>query len=408
MIEAILRLTRSRKWIAIIVGAIALLHGWWILRYGMRWGADITRFSEWGDHLIAHHFNVLEYLRATPFVAPSVLYVAWVTVVAAAKVIAGSNWGMVVVALNWGAVITIAWLVLDTVRRLTSSAVAVTVAGVLLANFEMLTFVSFPGSDILFLALVTVVLVLSLRVAERPAAWTVIGGTGVVLLACLFRPAAPPLVVIWIVALLWPRLGPSARRWVVPVIALLIVVAALLQAAVMQDATRWPFSALREWFRYLKADYDQGAIILGRPETWVAPPSTYGDYLAMIFRRWAYFFAILMDDYSRLHKIANFIYFIPAYGLALAGVVLRPANARRTAATLLFLAVLVTSAFHGLQEVDYDHRYRLPIFPPLIVLAGLGAAEIVRRTSRDRSTLTSATSVQPASRNAASTSTTAP
>jgi hypothetical protein len=366
--------TRPRTLIAVVVGVIAVLYGWWILHYGVKWGEDIGRFSQWGDSLLAARFNVVEYLQQTRFVAYAVLYLAWIAVVAAAKFIAGSEWQVVVVALNWAAIVLIAWLVLTTVWRLTSSAVAVAVAGLFLANFETLTFVSFAGSDILFLALATIVLVLSIRVAERPSARTAIVGTAVLLLACFFRPAAPPLIVVWIVALLWPRLGTRARSWIVPAIAMLIVLAALLQAAWMQDTARWPFRFLRAWYAYLKADYDAGMIVCGRFETYVKRPVTYADYLAMIVRRWLYFFAITLRDYSKLHKIVNVAYFLPLYALAIAGVLRRSA-----ASTLLLVAVLATSAFHGMQEVDYDYRYRLPALPPLIMLAAFGAADLTRR-----------------------------
>jgi hypothetical protein len=350
---------------SLIVG-LALLHGWWILSHGMHWGEDIDRFSRWGDALVARHFNPVTYLRDVRFVAPPVLYLGWVYVVAVAKVIAGSNWGWVILLLNWLAVMLIAWLVLTTVWRLTSSLIAVVVAGALLASFEILMLVNFPQSDILFLALATVVIVLAVRVAEEPSRRLMIGGTVTLLFACVFRPAAAPLVVIWLVALL----GKHARRWVVPAILL----ATLLFAAIMQDASRWPFSPLHRWFGFLRVDYEKGTIVVGRPETWVAQPSSYIDYLAMIYRRWAYFFAIALDGYSKLHKIANFFYFIPAYVLALVALI----RQRTAAIFMLFLAILVFSAFHGMQEVDYDHRYRLPILPPLIILASVGISRMLK------------------------------
>jgi len=178
--------------------------------------------------------------------------------------------------------------------------------------------------------------------------------------------------------LLWPRLGAGVRRWIVPAIAVLLVIGTFLLAAVMQDVARWPFTILRGWFAYLKIDYDKGMIAVGRPETWVSPPSQYLDFLAMIYRRWLYFFAITLSGYSKLHNLANVLYFVPAYALAAAALFLR----RTAATTLLFLAILVTSAFHGMQEVDFDHRYRLPILPPLIMLAAIGAMEIRQRFAR--------------------------
>lgn len=360
-----------RRLIPILVAAIALLYGLWILHYGILWGADIDRLSAWADALVAHRFNFASYLRETPFVAPPILYLGFITVVAVAKVLAGSNWPVLIVALNWAAVILTASLVLTTVRRVTAPTLAVIVAAVLLVNFEMLQFTTFPMTDVLFLGIATVVVVMSLRVAEQPSTRAILGGTVALLIACVFRPAAAPLVVVWIVALLWPRVGLRT-------IVALMVVAILLFAALMHDVTRWPFSALRSWVVYIHGSYAAGTIVTGRPETWVAPPVGYIDYLAMIARRWLAFFAPTMSGYSTLHNVANLLYFIPVYGLALAAVFLR----RTAATTLLLIAILATSAFHGMQEVDYDHRYRLPVLPSLILLASIGTVEVARRCGR--------------------------
>jgi hypothetical protein len=362
---------RSTRLIPILVAAIALLYGGWILHYGILWGEDIDRLSRWADGLVAHHFHFVSFLHDTRFVAPPILYLGFITVVAVAKVVAGSDWPLLIVVLNWAAVILNASLVLTTVRRVTSSVFAVVVAAVLLVNFEMLQFTCYPMTDVLFLGIATTVLVMSLRVAEQPSARAILGGTAALLVACMFRPAAAPLVVVWVVALLWPRIGLRT-------IAALIVLSILLFAALMHDITLWPFTLLRRWVDYIHGSYARGTIVTGRPETSVAPPVGYMDYLAMILRRWLSFFAPTMSSYSTLHKLANLLYFIPLYCLALAAAFLR----RSAATTLLLIAILATSAFHGMQEVDYDHRYRLPVLPPLIMLASIGTVEVARRCGR--------------------------
>ena len=380
MVETIFRVMRSRPWIAVLVAVIGGIYLSWILRYGLKWGTDVGTYSAWADGLIACRFNYAEYLQRIHFVVPPVLYLGWVTTVAVAKLIGGDQWQTVIVALNWLAMIGIASLLLTTVRRLTSSAIAVTVTAVLLVNFDILTFIGFPLSDILFLAIVSVILVLAIRIAEQRTPMAVIGGTASVLVACIFRPTAAPIVVVWLLALLWPSLSPKIRRWIVPALVLLIIVAVLLHAAIMQDVTRWPFDTGRSYVAYLENNYHNGVIICGRPDTFAAAPAGYADYVRMTFRRWASFFAIVVGDYSRFHKIANVLYLVPAYTLALAALLLRPATSQRKAATtLLAVMILAVSAFHGMQEVDFDHRYRLPIFPALIMLAGFGAAEIARR-----------------------------
>ena len=350
---------RGRQCIPAIAVAIALLYAAWVLRQGVSWGGDVDRFSQWADALLANRFGDVR-----SDAAPPVLYLAWVGVVAAAKLMAAGHWPWVIVALNWMAIVVVSVLVLETVWRSTSSTVALFAAGALLVNFEMLTFATFPLSDILFLLIATTLLVLAVRVAEQPSRGRVIAGTIVLLVACFFRPAAAPLVILWTVALLWARVDGRARRWAIAAIVLPMIAAMLLVAALLHQGH---LGALQQF-------YDAGTIINGREDTWVSPPSHYGDYALMIFRRWAYFFAIVLRDYSPLHKIGNLLYYVPAYALALSALFLR----RTAATTLPAVAILVTSAFHGTLGLDFDHRYRLAILPALILLAACGAAEIAR------------------------------
>ena len=71
---------------------------------------------------------------------------------------------------------------------------------------------------------------------------------------------------------------------------------------------------------------------------------------------------------------------MPAYGLSAAAL----ANYRRlterqqVAAWLLALLMVLVTVFHALMQIDYDHRYRLPLLPALIILAAIGL-ESVRR-----------------------------
>jgi hypothetical protein len=282
-------------------------------------------------------------------------------------------------------VAAIAWLVLTTVRRLTSSTAAVIVAGALLANVELLMFVNFVLSDILFAALSVAVLVAAVRVAERPARAPVIGGTLVLAFALVFRPAAMPLLIVWLVALLWPRLGSRARRWLVPAVILAVAALMLLVALVLREGRAGRYAGvLPGWFTVLKLIFDQGIIVAGRQETWVRPPAWYGDYALMLFRRWVYFFAFIHRGYSTAHKLVNMLFYVPMYSLALAALLRRRDERWSAAATLLAVAVVSISALHAILGIDFDHRYRLPVLPPLIMLASLGAAGLISSARDDQ------------------------
>jgi hypothetical protein len=76
----------------------------------------------------------------------------------------------------------------------------------------------------------------------------------------------------------------------------------------------------------------------------------------------------------------NLLFFVPAYALSAAALV----NLRRLtpwqqrAATLLVFFAMALTVFHAMMQIDYDHRYRLPMLPALIMLAAIGL-ESVRR-----------------------------
>jgi hypothetical protein len=50
--------------------------------------------------------------------------------------------------------------------------------------------------------------------------------------------------------------------------------------------------------------------------------------------------------------------------------------------------VLITALFHGLLQVDFDWRYRLPVLPQMILLAAGGVAVLRRRRTGSRGPLT--------------------
>jgi hypothetical protein len=93
-----------------------------------------------------------------------------------------------------------------------------------------------------------------------------------------------------------------------------------------------------------------------------------------------YFVTPWLPHYSRAHTVINMAFFVPAYGLTIAAVMNRhrlPAPQRR-AVVALVLFLLSVAVFHALLQIEYDHRYRLPALPALVILAAIGL-ESVRR-----------------------------
>lgn len=373
---------------AVIAVAYALIAG----RAGIRVSPDTTTFSGWADLLIAHGFNIPTYLNEQTFVVPPVLYLGWILVVAAFKSVLGDGWMAGIVLLNCGALVVGAYLTLQAVRRITQSSASLLLAGALfLVAADLMIFVPFVLSDLIFWGLSTCVLTIGVALASagadqsRPRAMrTVAAGTFITVIALAFRPAALPLVTFWIAAVTL-RFAPNIKGRGLQVLlgtaAALSLIAIAIHAAVLMDPSLWPFGPLPGMLQLLAGEYRAGILVYAPGASLaVAPASDWMSAMRLTIEKLTYFLSPWQPDYSAAHTIVNLLFFAPAYGLTLAALL----NARRLfspqqrAAAVLLLFSLAVSVFHAMMQIEYDHRYRLPILPALIMLAAIGL-ESVRR-----------------------------
>jgi multisubunit Na+/H+ antiporter MnhF subunit len=369
MVESILRLIDRHRTI-VLTAAVALVHGAVMLRAGVHLSSDSRLYSTWGDLLLANHFNVHAFLTRTTFVVPPVLYIGWVTIVAAAKLLFGPSWAAGIVALNWVSFVVVVYLTLSTIQSLTRSPGAVLLGGLLcLVTVDIMNIEPFVLSDLVFVALSTCIIAAAVRGTPEARA----AGTCFVAAACVLRPTAAPLVVFWVLALLVRDRDVTAAqlRAGAVLIAFLLAIAVLADARIMMRPATWPFAAGSGWVQQLSREYHRGIVVFDRPATFAAPPVTYGAFVALTLRKWLFYFAPVAGDYSAAHKAASLLFFVPLY--LFAAIALLTWRDRRVKA-LIVLYVLAFSAFHAVQQIDFDYRYRLPVLPALMVLAGVGWA----------------------------------
>ncbi len=385
MVEPVLRLTGRRLTIALTVG-VALLHGAWVLHAGVRLSSDGQLYARWADLLLSQHFNVGAFLRQTSFVVPPVLYVGWVMIVAAAKLLFGSSWAAGIVVLNWLSFAAIVYLTLSTIQSLTRSAGPLVLGAMLFViAMDFLIIEPFVLSDLIFVAVSTCVI--AAAVCATPDALA--AGTGCVVMACFLRPTAAPLVVFWLFVLVVRHRDVTAGQFRagVVIVALLLAVAVLADALIMMRPDLWSFSAMSGWIQQLSREYHRGVVVFDRPGTFAAPPVSYAAFVALTLRKWLFYFAPSSSDYSAVHQAVSLLFFAPLYFFTV--VALATWRDRRVKALLVFY-VLAFSAFHAVQQIDFDYRYRLPVLPALILTACVGWAAAqsawarrVRRGSRE-------------------------
>ena len=382
----------ARRLLFLLCATVATAYGLWILRTGIQVAADTATYSRWADLLIAHRFNIPAYLRDQSFIVPPVLYVAWIALVAGLKTLLGSSWMSGVVALNWMALAAGVYATLAAVRLSTASTAGMLLASLLfLAASDLLIFTPFVLSDLLFWGASTVVLGLGVRLAiaegdedRRSMIRSFVAGSVLVVIATALRPAALPLVAFWIATMIawWGR--PLVDRFANALLlgaAMLAAIAVSWHAYILVHPSAWPFGPLPAMLTLLSQEYRDGVLVYAPESSFLVEPATnWLGAVRLTVQKLVYVFTPWLPHYSAAHTMMNLAFFVPAYGLSIAAIVnlRRLAAPQQRAAWLLTLYLLCVPVFHAMMQIEYDHRYRLPMLPALIMLATIGL-ESVRR-----------------------------
>ena len=365
-------------------------YGLSVLRSGVLTGVDTGLYSLWADGLIAHRFNIATFLQSQNFYIPPFLYTGWIVLVATLKSLFGGSWTTAVVVLNWLAVGAGLYAALSSIRRTTASAASLLLAFALfLAAGDLLIFMPFALSDLIFWGMATVVLVTGVALATKErdhghAMTTVLAGTVLVLFAMVFRPGGLTLVLFWSMAVVSWLGRDRFDRFAIPLFAAAAAIALLAiawHAAIMVDPAVSPISGLSGYFDVLSRDYHAG-VLVDAPESdlMVGPAVTWPGAMRLTTQKAFYFMTPWLPHYSRMHTLINLAFFIPAYGLTIAAAMNRNRlSATQRRAVLLLLFFVANELFsHVLIQLDYDHRYRLPMLPALVMLAAIGLESIRR------------------------------
>lgn len=370
--------------------AVAIAYAAWVIRTGVRLAMDTPTSSHWADILIGLDFNFFAYLEQQNFAAP-LFNLAWITVVALMKVTFGASWMTGIVILNWVALSAGAYAICESVRTTTRSGASMLLAAMLLlVAGDLLIFVPFVRSDLMFWALSTAALAcgVSLASSER-SGWashvsTVAAGTVFVVLATMVRPVGLPLIVFWLLSLCTLPARHIADRFATPILVLGVAVATVamvVHASVLLNPTAWFIGPLPAGLAVVAADYRAGMFVhQSSPPMLVEPAVDLAGFLRITLQKLIFFFTPWLPHYSAAHTMLNLAFFLPAYGLSIAAIsrVARLSLPQRRAVVVLALFVMSTSMFHAMLLVDSDHRYRLPMLPAIIMLAAIGL-ESVRR-----------------------------
>jgi hypothetical protein len=255
----------------------------------------------------------------------------------------------------------------------------------MLGCFELFQWSAFLLSDATFLLLSFAVFALAAdRILRRQGRWAPV--LALAAAAALYRPTGVVLLpaVAWAWFLARSRPGPL-RKAATAAAAAAAIAGLFLFAWIMQQPERWPLTVLSRTVADTATGYAAGEIVYHRPELSHAPPASLLDFAAISADRLLHFFAFEAPGFSLPHVLINAALFIPLYALA-ALLAVALATGRDGFAPeqrdLLFAAaafLMLTAWFHGLLQIDFDWRYRVPVLPHLILLASAGLAVLLRR-----------------------------
>ena len=379
------RLAAPPLWLAGVL--VLAVHGAFALASGPRMAPDSVTYGIYAGKLIDSGFDFVGVIQQANSAFPPILYAFFVNLVALLQLAFGADWPQALLVVNLLADAALAMLLVRLVRRTTGSPLAAWGALLLfLGCYDLFHWVPFALSDTTFVLIALSVFTLAAaRILGDAEGWGRVMGLAAV--GVFYRPTGMVLLPDLAWAAWLARGGRIAAYRLWPIAALLVAVTAgaFAFAWFMQDPARWPFETLSKAFEITARDYAAGHVVGGRPETYHAPPSQLVDFVLISADRFIHFFAIGGADFSLAHWLVQLAFFLPCYGLAgwLLVALARGDTAFAPPVRRVFLAsagaILAYALFHGLVQVDYDWRYRVPVIPHFIMLAAGGLADLARR-----------------------------
>ena len=398
--QTLSKLLNNKLLIITFLLTILLFHGLYLIHTGV--GSDSCGYLRNADNLINQKTEYTELIN------PIRGYSGFVAIVAFFKIILGETAKYGILGFNLFCDVITALLLMLLIKRVSPHYVSIiTVAILYLLSYEIVLWLPFVLTDTTFMLSSFLVLSLSfISFSEKKKQRILLfwGVTFFILFISLYiRPAFFPLLSFYIIALFvfltFDISGPIKRNKFIRKFTLFsclgIIVLIFYFAASISDPSSYLSNML------LRVGFDsrcficepgspfcegemRGIVVNNRPYTYHKVPVSVIDYVLIIVDKFLHFFAIYTRDYSLKHKIFNYLFFLPAYGLALITLYeifrkkskLSPEEWNLTFLSVIF--VVIFALFHSITILDYDWRYRLPCIAPLIVLAGIGSMQLKR------------------------------
>ena len=161
------------------------------------------------------------------------------------------------------------------------------------------------------------------------------------------------------------------------IVALIVLILVMLPTGSSDSANDFKLSNMTSWFLSM---YSSGEVVYNRPElNWNVGESVgILDVIGIIFSRIKWYFSLWFSTYSTGHKLINLVQILPIWILSASGVIFAVKDREKSiypiiiGATCYFLFQVVTA-------LDFDLRYRCPIFPLLFIISTYSCVRVYRK-----------------------------
>lgn len=397
------------KKLIIAVGVISVLLSGYFIIFGLSYGPILTSDGEreiaYAIALRELNFNIFRYsieaekIAGISYSVPLQFYLIFVTLLSIIEYLFGPAWLTILIILNGFFQAFSSSIILLVSGWLGGTFLIAIIASLLILLFDSYQWVAMSQSEPLFIAFSTAAIAsaaMTVNTFNKPKSLFFWGlAILLTLLAIFTRPTWPPLVftVLFMPILIrgmdHKPLNNVVRTWFIffGTGTLVLIILIFLSSAVFLDPSLAPVTFLKEAAIDWRQWHVDGMVVIERPETFLVPQESLWGFSKLSLMRLVYFFWFSADGFSNAHNWINIIGHIPLYGLAIIGIVTTfripelPLFARSLGIAGLTY-ILAADAYHAITILDFDWRYRAPIYPWLLILAAIGGWALGRERIR--------------------------
>lgn len=374
------------------------------LGYGPLMTSDGDRDYELSKFLISKNFDLSEFFRTNQAIKdfhemtqPEINYILYYFILSVILLLSPEHPEYIQILFNCAMSSYILLYLFNTVSK---SRIGYFCGFLMLVQFmtcwEYIQWFSMTQPDSIFISISALLLAFSIKLLDDSVRSNAKKYILLILFTSIFSIFFRPIgvVFIWwffsisIVYLLWWR-GISLRGTFLFMIGL-FAAALVIGVVLVHDPGLLPWEGVTRSLALYHDKISQGHVVWVRPETYVDGGGDLLVFFKVSILRLGYFFWFMADDFSFGHTMLNLAFFPVLYATVAIGLWSAYSATRADAsqvigwiALMASTCVLCFAVFHGVTLLDYNWRYRAPVYPALFLLSAIGFQTIVKALIRN-------------------------